>query len=356
MNDQKESNPRTVSTFLKVLLLLLLLAGFVTTFFSGYYVAQLQSVPGQPAPTPSITSGPTVKPGATGVPQQSTEFLPGKYYFDDTLIAVTKSKPVRSFAVSVRRLEQQQAYVHNTGASYFNGTSWERDTDSRNAPDATIISNDVVNKWEVMIDPTRVLKQSAQGDITVGGTRISFDTGLLYNEIGMRSLPGYTKFMSRGSGTLTINDEKFDAFMLYTRIYSLNATDIQFYNQPIGLTTDWLAFWDTQGDFYHIDVTDVETPTPIYQSHRIGVYDDVDGTVAKTFSVTVNRNSLDDPSIYTVQLPSPIATTLKYTRSDKLNKAPNASYTWFTGNVTGEVIKTDGTVVAGVGLMEYIHN
>lgn len=44
------------------------------------------------------------------------------------------------------------------------------------------------------------------------------------NEIGIRSLPGYTKFMSEGDGTIIINGEPFESYVLYTRIYSSNSS------------------------------------------------------------------------------------------------------------------------------------
>jgi hypothetical protein len=201
-----------------------------------------------------------------------------------------------------------------------------------------------------------MLKEQVKGIIVVGDNTISFTTNALANEMSVRSLPGYTKFMSEGNGQITINGEVHPAKVLYTRIFSMNTSDIQFYNEPIGVTTDWVAFWDTQGNFYHIDSSTVSKPTPIYKTHTLGIFKTVSGAISKSFSVTASRDSKTPPDAYTFSIQNPIMATLKLQRKSAINKAPNGEYAWYMGTVDGSVTLANGFPVNGYGVTEYIHD
>lgn len=348
----------------KVVIPTVVILGFITTFASGYSLSQWLSTE-MNVTTGSYTTAnfprvldatPYPSSNDQQVEQGSTKFLPGKHYFDDSIMIVTKEKPQISVVATVTRAEQDTNYAQSTRVSYFDGTDWTRQSASKTSPDSTIVSSNLVKSWSTVIDPSRVLKQTVQGEITINNTSLAFFTGVLQNEIGMRSLPGYTKFMSNGTGTLAVNGVALEAYVLYTRIYSLNAAEIQFYNQPFGVTTYYIAFWDTQGNFYHVDATSVDEPTPTYMTHQIGIMETINGAVEKTFSVSVNRDSKNPPEQYIASLNSPIGATLKFNRVNRINKAPSGTFTWFMGNIEGTVQRPNGETLSGVGLVEYIHN
>lgn len=353
---------------LKIFIIIIIIIGFATTFASGYFLSKLLSaeknVTTSPAKVPEITKNiPYIKettpyPTVSNpeIKQDSTAFLPGKHYFDDTIVLVTKDKPQINLVATVTRAEQEKNYAQSTRVSFFDGSSWTRQSTNKTAQDSTILSNNLVKSWNVNIDPSRVLKQTAQGEITINNSSIVFSTDVLQNEIGMRSLPGYTKFMSSGTGTISVNGAVHQAYVLYTRIYSLNASEIQFYNEPFGLTTDWVAFWDIQGNFYHIDETSVDKPTPTYQTHQIGVIDDITSGVSKTFNISVKRDAKNPPIDYSISFNNPMNATLSFTRVNGVNKAPNGSFTWYMGSIEGTVQRNSGEKINGIGLVEYIHN
>ena len=352
---------------LKILIIVIIIAGFISTFAGGYVLANVLSseknVTTESMPPTHVTNipylrqttpYPTVNNPQTA--QDSTKFLPGKQYFEDTIMLVTKDKPQLTLVATVDRVEQDTDYAQSTRVSYYDGSNWTRQSDSKAIPDSTIVSNNLVKSWSIYIDPSRVLKQTAQGDITLPNASAHFVTGVLQNEIGIRSLPGYTKFISNGTGALTLNGTAHPAYVLYTRIYSLNASEIQFYNQPFGVTTDWIAFWDTQGNFYHIDATSVDKPTATYQTHQLGISEDSNGSVSKTFSLSINRDSKNPPTHYSASMNAPIGTTLVFDRINGINKAPNGSFTWYMGNIVGTVQKPNGQSIQGIGVLEYIHD
>lgn len=344
----------------KIFIFIIIIIGFITTFTSGFFLSTLLSTENKPPTVSSVTPSITpfqipVTTDAPGITQDSTKFLPGKHYFDDDIILITKDKPRISLVASVVRSEQDSGYIQNTRVSYFDGSSWTRQTDYNTIPDPSIISGKLVNNWKIDIDPSRVLKQTVQGKITVKNTVINFSTGVLENEIGIRSLPGYTKFTSNGTGKLDINGTPHDTFILYTRIYSLNAADIQFYDKIYGLTTDWIAFWDSAGNFYHVDSTNVGKPTSIYQTHQLGIMENAAGSVSKSFVVSVNRDTQNPPDKYIVTINNPIDSILNFKRINGIDKAPNSGYTWYMGNIEGTVRTKNGENLPGFGLVEYIH-
>lgn len=351
----------TKNTKVKILILILVVFGFITTFITGFVLARLlasevigtttSAVPGKTdiaIPVTDDDNSPTV-------PQDSTKFIPGKHYFDDTIILVSKKDPSINLVATVTRSEQDGSYTQGTRISFFDGTSWDRKISSQKTENSSIVSNGIVKSWNVTIDPTRVLKQTVDGEVIVNKKAIQFTSGTLQNEISVRSLPGYTKFMSEGTGTITVEGTSYDAYVLYTRIYSLNASDIQFYSEPLGLTTDWMIFWDTAGNFYHADVTNVQKPTDIYQTHELGIMKNSQGSVSKTFNVSVTRDGSTPPKDYAISFGEPLGTKLNFQRINQLNKAPDGSFDWFIGNIDGKIEK-NGQFIPGKGLIEYIHN
>jgi hypothetical protein len=100
----------------------------------------------------------------------------------------------------------------------------------------------------------------------------------------------------------------------------------------------------------------VPAPTPIYQTHQVAVMETNDGGVYKTFQVGVDRNQTVPPSQYTINLANPIGRSLNLNLLNSINKAPDNSYQWYLGQVSGEVELPDGKKIKGIGLVEYIHN
>ncbi len=336
-----------------IVIVLLVLLGFICTFLTGFYLSYLLNAEKDSLPLATPVPSNAV---ATGSAELTTQFLPDKFYFEDTAILMSKTEPRYTIASTVARAEVQDGYTQSARISYFDGSKWVRKIDTLKTKDSAVVTTSLLRKWQITYDPSRVLKQSAIGGFSVNGTTIDFVTGTLANEIGMRSLPGYTKFMSRGEGSLTINGTRHEAFVLYTRIYSSNASAIQFYTTPLGVTTDWTAFWDQSGNFYHVDKTSVAKPTEIYQTHEIGVRESSDGNVIKTFKVDARHDAPKAPKLFTLGLGAPLSETLQLSVVNQFDKYPGISYVWFMGHVQGEVKKADGTSDPGFGLVEFIQD
>lgn len=331
-----------------ILLFLFVILGFGMTFVTGFFVARYMAAEGIKPLAKNISITPSPK-----APNKE-EIIPGNRYFVDTIIAIAKDNPHITLTATTSRTEKDGKYTQSSRVSYFDGSEWKRKTgDTYNTKTADIAPSDLIKDWSSIIDPSRVLKQSVSGAISFDNTAISYDVKNLENEIGMRSLPGYTKFMSQNTGTLTIDGNTYPAYILYTRIYSMNVSEIQFYDNSFGLTTNWIAFWDEDGNFYHLDSTDVDTATDIYDTHQIGVFSDSNRGIYKTFSTAVVKNK---DGTYNASFKSPINRSLTFALQNELDKAPDPKYTWFMGVIDGSTTDTNGTKVKGYGLMEYIHD
>jgi hypothetical protein len=331
------------SVFLTITVTLISAIGL---FASGYYIKSLLSTE---TDTKKIDGKPII-PVEVNVPDyyenDSTLFLPGKHYFDDTIILISKAEPHYTVVATANRSEGGDVgYVQGTRVSFYNGNDWKRVTRSDTNLDSSIKNNEYINNWTIDYDKSKVLKQKINGQLNIKNEIIGFETQVLENEIGVRSLPGYTKFMSEGDGTLTIGGKTYESYVLYTRIYSSNSSDLFTYDGNMGLLTHWVAFWDNSGNFYHIDSTEVKNPVPNYQTHSIGISKDTIGNILKTFSVSVNKDNGNPPQNYEVTLGYPNSKTIKFNKYNDINKAPNNSYSWHMGNVKGE---------NGIGLVEYI--
>jgi hypothetical protein len=350
MDPQQNPIP-TPKPYTKFLLFFLLAFSFVAVFVGGYFLHDLFKkenptksetiTKSQPPMTPSPTK--RNNPNTPSIPDNvndTTLFLPGKTYFEDTIIAVAKDAPHQAVLLSARRIERDNSFAQDTGLTYFDGNSWDRNQNRDDTPNSKIVANYLIKSWEDTLDESRVLKESVHVTATLNTTAIEITTKTFSNEIAMRSLPGYTKFMSNTSGTMTINGKSFDAYIVYTRIYSLNASDVQFYVQPLGLTTYWVAFWDENGTFYHIDKSLVGKPTDVYKTHQVAVTESITNdlpSVEKSFLVDVNSDNASSPNKVTITTHNSQGSILELNRHSGLNKAPDTSYTWIISDVDGVV-------------------
>jgi len=388
VNDPLLASPKTPPTQSSssfVGMMVLTLVGFGACFVGGIVVARLgflsSILPASPAvvqvaqPSPQTTTqvANEQKPENSVVGSLLTQEEPrntsekevvsetqqtpeGMRYFDDSILVLTEETPSRAFLITATRKQTNSGFQQSTRVSFFDGQTWVRKQTGQTYADNGIHTNNFIRSWNLGYHPSRVLRQSVRGEFMVNNQRILVDLPNLANEMTVRSLPGYTKFLSEGPATVEINGQKVAAKGLYTRIYSMNANDIQFYDTPFGLRTDWVAFWDEQGNFYHADRTNVAVPTSKYQTHQLALLKTAQGSVTTGFEVGVTDGAGSPPSDFTFELKDKLGAILRLRRVNQVNKAPNGSYVWLMGVVEGEVVSQAGAVIKGRGVSEYIQN
>lgn len=277
-------------------------------------------------------------------------------YFQDEIIIITKDKPRYTLIASTARFTSDNVlYKHRQKIFFFDGTSWQKMASDMYTENTDIKPTSYMPKWEIKDDPSLVLKQSVSGQVDIEKYKISFEVPTITNELGIRSLSNYTIFRSEADAEMTINGVQYDSNVLYTRTYSYNAAiESIAISNPIGIKTDWFAFWDENGNFYNVDETVVDdTKRGEYKSHSIAVFKDSEERVVKSFDNEIQKINT---GTYQVKTSSPTEKEfyLNFINSfnkDETNKVVNNSI----GQIEGYVTSDAGKTIKGFGIYEYIY-
>lgn len=311
---------------------------------------------GEPTPSPSVvvqqSTGNKLSP--TPVPETiPLTFLPGKQYFDDTYIVVETKAPHKALLLSVSRLEQQQGFSEFTKVNYFNGDSWERYTLSTTTQSGNVTLNSLLRLWNdvesLRNDPTTLLA-SVQAQKKV----VSFSAPDLSDEISVQSLPGSTKFIYQGKGVLHVDSDIFDAQVLRSKTYSFNASDLSFLANPESLTSNFLVTWDTEGTFYYADSHNTPNASNKIQNFQLGVLEEYNKKVTKSLQVSSGVSNNESGKQYQATLQDPLNTRITIPMNQTVEKSPSQTYSWIIGVGDAQVVKSEGRIVGGYGLFEFI--
>lgn len=330
------------------------------TFFSGFFLRGLFIPQSKlPLPTPVTNPSPLATPGGqtptpsntSEIPASSIQFLPGKQYFEDTYAIISKKQPYHTLILSVARIEQERNYAQYTKVNFFDGQVWQRKAVTTTITNPNVVTNPLLRLWNTT---AASMQDPLLASIMIEDTELSFGSSLLQNEISIESLPGSTKFIYQGTGTLTINGEEENVYVLRTRSYSFNAIDLAFFNTPENLTSNFISFWDEEGEFYYVDTHTTKNPTTPIQTRTIAVKENTRKIVSKAEQLSSEFQQKDGVNEFVVRLQAPINEQLRLIFVRALDKAKGNTYTWTLSNVTGSSVKAEGRTVKGVGIVEYI--
>lgn len=276
--------------------------------------------------------------------------------FIDEAIITTDSTPKITLIISAIRTYRDTSLNNYTiKAFYYDGEKWLKEIAEGTSKELeNIPSTIIVPKWEILNDPSYMLRQSVSGTIEIDQQKIKFTIPLIENEIGIRSFYKYTKFISESKGEIFINNKKYNANVVYSRIYSFNPPEsLIFTSDPSGIETEWLAFWDEGNNFYTIDETTVDNKITkdTYKAHSIAVKKDVQGKISKSFLLSIFKTDTND---YRVEIGEPINETLTIQKINFSNKSINGSDIWNTGQTKGSVKTSNGKIINGFGIFESI--
>lgn len=309
-----------------------------------------------PTPTPTLAQVKAVSPTPTPFSEQpaaTIDFLPGKQYFDDTFAVIEKAAPHRTLLISISRIEQQRNYVEYIRANYYTGQSWDRTSLTTTQPNSDIITNTLLKEWN---DPS---SQQFYGDkniatVTLQNEEVSFTSKSLQDELSVQSQPGSTKFAYQGPGTIIINGDKNDAYVYRSRTYSFNASDLSFLTKPETFSSDWLVFWDNEGNFYNLDSRKTQNNTSPIQQLNVGIREDSNHNIVKSTQSNVSINQEHNVQTYTVYFSDPINERVELFIANAINKADKKSYLWVINSGEGDAVRKEGRIVKGIGILEFI--
>jgi len=358
--DEKKEAPTDspLNLFPKKFLIGLAIVGVLLVFFSGFFLRgavdspqPLTTVPtATPTPTPLVAITPTPTPFSEVI-GSTIKFLPRKQYFDDTYIAISKSAPYKTAILSISRIEQERNYTQYLKVNYFNGKEWVRKTVTNTLSNSNVIANPLLRSWN---DAT-IIEQNATKDIatlSLDSQNVVITSKRLQDEISVQSLPGSTKFIYQGTGTLTINKEAEQAYIFYARTYSFNASDLSFLSTPEILTSEWAIFWDENGTFYYLDALKTPNATSSIQDRQIGIRETLNQTITRT--TTASGRATPPEPLFIVNLNDPIGESLRFPYTNAVNKSDKKSYQWYLGSGEGSLVQSQGKTAKGIGVFEYI--
>ena len=296
-----------------------------------------------------------IKNDISNIPRtDSNNLIP---YFNDEIVLISKEEPHYTLVANASRFHDDTgSYTHRQKIFFFDGNEWSSKFSTTESDNLTIANTPTIPAWEINDDPSRVLKQQVKGKADTGKSIIEFDVPLITNELGIRSLAEYTVFRSEANGEMIIDGKKYESNVLYTRTYSYNASIglVTLSQDPIGINTNWLAFWDVDGNFYNVDETVVDSKeSDPYKSHSIAVMKDINGSVQKSFNLNLQ---IEKNNGYSIDINEKLDRSLRIKFINEISRNPNNKLVDNKlGQVEGTVRLEDGKTIKGYGIYEYIY-
>ncbi|MBI4086758.1 hypothetical protein HY416_02115 [Candidatus Kaiserbacteria bacterium] len=362
-----ESNSRGLSRATAVLITLVplaLIAGYVLHPF--FPIRDLLGIGDPPdnLPPPVATTTPLAPPVVPPRPEDLSgftvpvTFTTGRPYILEEFLLVADEPNVMLSGYVTRAEREDGIREQRTSAYLYNDGVWTEDSAVTTTQEGSVRQDAVVTSWSDMARGSLVLEERLAVSFSVRGEPVSFTSGVMTNEMGIRSLPSHTRFQSEGTADVVIGGKTYKARLLFVRTFSNNVAETSFlnlgyYNNATHVTTDWVADWDDEGNFFFVDVTDVRAiAIPHYTSHRIGFYKDGGtGIVQRTFDVTVEHDKEEQPSRMTVSFGAPIGKTMTFSVDPVRSKTrTNVFKAWMYAPIFDE---TGGRLR---GILQHVYN
>ncbi len=134
-----------------------------------------------------------------------------------------------------------------------------------------------------------------QGVIKFDESLITFSTSNLQGDFMTRNSPAYTRHQSVGDGIVTFNNKKISVHVLTEGIHSSDFSKSLFFEGSDAVVSETRQFvmWDSEGNFYMIDQSNVTSDTPAYPSHTWLLYkNEKSGYTKKGFTSNITSQSV----------------------------------------------------------------
>jgi hypothetical protein len=190
--------------------------------------------------------------------------------------------------------------------------------------------------------------------VTLLNEAVVFTSNILQDVVCIECQQVSTKFAYQGPGTIIINGDKNDAYVYRSRTYSFNASDLAFLTKPETLTSNWMVFWDNEGNFYNLDSRRTQNSNASIQQLNVGVREDSNHNIVKSTQADASIGQVQNVQAYSVNFSDPINERVDLFISNAINKADKKSYLWVVNAGEGNAIRKEGRLVKGVGIAEFI--
>lgn len=261
------------------------------------------------------------------------------------LIGKNTAEPLAvEFDLNVREKEASFEFYHY--AAFVSGTRTYSAYTAGTTNALTIAPVGYLHTLEVTRAPDLSARYSIDLSAVIEEQRIDARIKNLSGDFLEKNTPLYFKEASIGTAELQVNGVSVDANVFVSPVYSRDYTKqvyFEGFNDVRGLATQFIVF-DTEGNAYVVDRSDVTNPVPAYTSHQWVLLKRIDGAAYKGFRATVQGNALNEKS-----------TAWEVTSLDVPFTLSLSSGTRYAGElhgrtVSGTVKRADGSVVPVVGI------
>ncbi|MFZ5424373.1 MAG: hypothetical protein ACOZAO_01090 [Patescibacteria group bacterium] len=216
----------------KKLLIPLLILSFVSLFTLGVFTSWV------------YFSGIKIVPP---IPKNSNDF---REEYD--VVIVSEETPYKVLVVDYF-IENNR---HFGWAHFYNDGVWESTVLK---PNSMAISD---------VDSLNQYVSSVKGSFFIQDTKFDINIPEIYTSMVIRAEKPFVKF----GGSTSKSDVFFsiDGELINSRAVLLKGYNTQIFDLDLseyGVQTDWLVFWDSSKNFYHLDKTSLTKPHPIYTAH-----------------------------------------------------------------------------------------
>lgn len=210
----------------------------------------------------------------------------GERYFSDEIILQGKESDFTAY-ISTSRRETATGFSHyykleirRDGVSVYSKTDGFQSDSSNILEDGSLFTT-----FENVLAEDISARESYKIDLS----EINFSLNLpeLTSDFVVKNRPEYTKYVALGDGVVNYGNEEIQVHAYLSKIYSVDSSKYIFFDGISSLNVEnyQLIFWDDAGNFYLVDSSDVENPSPYYTSHKWLLYKDASNdSLIKRFS------------------------------------------------------------------------
>jgi hypothetical protein len=262
-------------------------------------------------------------------------------YFYSRIIIIGQNEDKQTVTLKlqfVRMQVGQNLYDHNYYAYVTYNDVVKTDTSAFKDAETKIVAKGFLDKADSTVN--NMAQETYSFVMNVNGQAISVEIDDLNSDFIVKNTLDMTRYVSAGKAKVKIANQIFYANAMVDNTYSYDiAKQANTSNlKDVKYTTHSIIMWDQKNNFYLVDVSDVATQNPLYDSHKWLLFKDAEtGFVKKSDNCVLNMFSKNGlPDRWTIDIPDINHSKLEL-------KAVNTYGEGLKGSVVGTVKDDSGT-------------
>jgi hypothetical protein len=213
----------------------------------------------------------------------------GEYrYFSDRFVVSGDAPDGRPFLFDVslnRKGIPEGGFIHYYLVSALDGDRRTKTGAQEDKEYHTVDPQLFLQGFSRSVAADRSTRESYKFTLPLFDEKYIFSTGEFIGDFIEKNEPEYTLYISIATATVSRGKETFAARVMHERVYSSDFRPTIFFAGEESLSSEsiQLILWDKDGNFYLIDRSLVETPSPAYTSHFWALLKKADGFGKKAF-------------------------------------------------------------------------